>query len=135
MRKAYGGAMFTTKVPKLPLTSVFYWINAVTMQYGGHLLRQTTHAVHEHVLLPKPRQTKEEARALLCAPETEDTGFGFILGKRGSPSWAKELWHGHRQRQHTHAQSCQTSAANSTAKPSLGSESWGLGFGTARGEK
>lgn len=80
--------------------SVFYWTNAVTMQYGGHLPKETAHAVHEH-LLPKPRQTKEEARALLCAPEAEDNGFGFILGKRGSPSQTEELWHGHRQRQHT----------------------------------
>lgn len=58
------------------------------------------HAVHEH-LLHKPRQTKGEARALLCALEEEDSGFGFILGKRGSPSRMEELWHGHRQRQHT----------------------------------
>lgn len=77
-KKLMEGGTFTTKVPKLPITLVFYWVKAVTMQYGGHLPRQMTHALHK-VLLPKPRQTKATARALLCALEAEYNGFGFVL--------------------------------------------------------
>lgn len=44
------------------------------MQYGGYLPRQTTHAVHEH-LLPKPGQTTEEARAW----------FGLYIRKERKP--------------------------------------------------
>lgn len=93
------GGTLITKIPKLPITFVFYWVKAVTMQYGGHLPRQMTHALHK-ILLPKPRQTKVVARALLYALEAEDNGFGFILGKKGSPSQMEKLWHGHRQEQH-----------------------------------
>lgn len=77
--------------------------------------------------ISSPKPDKEEARALLCAPETEDNGFGFILGKRGSLSQVEELWHGHRQRQHTQlGLKLQMSAANSMVKPGLGRESWSL---------
>lgn len=102
----------------------------VTIQYGGHTHththpQQTTHAVHEH-LLPKPRQTREEARSLLCAPEAEN-GFGFILGKRRSPSQMRSCgMDTGRDNRHRYTQSCQISVANSTAKPALGSESWSL---------
>lgn len=99
-RRLMEGGTFSTKVPKLPVTLVFYWVKAVTMQYGGHLHRQMTHALHK-ILLPKPRQTKAAARALLCALEAEDNSFGFILGKKGSPFQMEKLWHGHRQEQHT----------------------------------
>lgn len=94
------GGTSTTKTPKLPITLVFYWVKAVTMQYGGHLPRQMTLALHK-ILLPKPRQTKAAARALLCALDAEDSGFAFTLGKKGSPSQMEKLWHGHRQEQHT----------------------------------
>lgn len=51
---------FTTKIPKLPVTLVFYWVKAVTMQYGGHLPRQMTHALHK-ILLPKnPDKPKQQ---------------------------------------------------------------------------
>lgn len=56
------------------------------------------HMLSMNISSPNP---DKEARALLCAPEMEDNGFGFILGKRGSLSQMEELWHGHRQRQHT----------------------------------
>lgn len=50
-----------------------------------------------------PDKPKQQLEPLLCALEAEDNGFGFILGKKGSPSQMEKLWHGHRQEQHTKA--------------------------------
>lgn len=94
------GGTLITKIPKLPITLVFYWVKAVTMQYGGYLPRQMIHALHK-ILLPKPRQTKAAARALACALEVENNSLALILGRKGSPSQMEKLWHGHRQEQHT----------------------------------
>lgn len=41
------GGTFMTKIPKLSITLVFYWVKAATIQYGGHLPRQMTHALHK----------------------------------------------------------------------------------------
>lgn len=72
----------------------------------------------------KPKQTKAAARALLCALEAEDNGFGFILGKKRSPSQMEKLWHGHRLEQHTElCPKLSKSTADSTTKPSPASES------------
>lgn len=75
---------FTTKIPKLPVTLVFYWVKAVTMQYGEHLPRQMTHALHK-ILLPKTQTNQSSSLSSAVCSGGRGQWLWFHINKERNP--------------------------------------------------